>query len=94
MLVSYSEKDIIVHLNNYCLFTGENIDFSSVSDVHTITGSIKLFLRDLPIPLITYSAYPHFISFMSGKIKICLNAEKKFDSSHFFQTSTVNQIVK
>lgn len=30
-------------------------------DINIITGALKLYFRDLPIPLITYDAYPKFI---------------------------------
>ena len=33
----------------------------SVEDVHVITGLLKLYLRLLPIPLITFDAYPDFM---------------------------------
>ncbi len=32
-------------------------DLRAVEDVHAITGTLKLFLRDLPIPLLTFDAY-------------------------------------
>lgn len=34
-------------------------------DIHVITGVLKLYLRSLPIPLITFDAYPHFLTAMS-----------------------------
>lgn len=37
----------------------------SVEDVHVITGLLKLYLRLLPIPLITFDAYPSFIEAIS-----------------------------
>lgn len=33
----------------------------SVEDVHVITGLLKLYLRLLPLPLITFEAYPMYI---------------------------------
>ncbi|KAJ6224172.1 hypothetical protein RDWZM_002717, partial [Blomia tropicalis] len=33
----------------------------SVEDIHVITGLLKLYLRLLPIPLITFDVYPQFI---------------------------------
>ena len=32
-------------------------DLSVVEDIHAITGTMKLFLRELPIPLLTFDAY-------------------------------------
>ncbi|RWS03686.1 N-chimaerin-like protein, partial [Dinothrombium tinctorium] len=34
----------------------------SCDDVHVITGVLKLYFRLLPIPLITFDAYPYFLS--------------------------------
>ncbi|XP_053209683.1 N-chimaerin-like [Panonychus citri] len=36
--------------------------FKSCDDVHVITGVLKMYLRSLPIPLISFDAYPHFLS--------------------------------
>lgn len=33
----------------------------SIEDIHTITGLLKMYLRLLPIPLITFEAYEHFV---------------------------------
>lgn len=42
---------------------GEKADISVnvYEDINIITGALKLYFRDLPIPLITYDAYPTFI---------------------------------
>lgn len=47
---------------------GEKADISSnaYEDINIITGALKLYFRELPIPLITYDAYPHFIETASG----------------------------
>ncbi|KAM3173221.1 hypothetical protein ACTXT7_012927 [Hymenolepis weldensis] len=47
-----------VHVGN-C----ESVDLSEkrCGDLNTITSLIKSFLRQLPIPLITYEAYPDLI---------------------------------
>lgn len=37
----------------------------SVEDIHVITGLLKLYLRLLPIPLITFDVYPQFIEALS-----------------------------
>ncbi len=37
----------------------------SFEDIHVITGVLKLYFRSLPIPLITFDAYPSFISAIS-----------------------------
>lgn len=37
----------------------------SVEDVHVVTGLLKLYLRLLPLPLITFDAYPTFIEAIS-----------------------------
>ncbi|XP_053483845.1 beta-chimaerin isoform X3 [Ictalurus punctatus] len=42
---------------------GEKADISANAypDINTITGALKLYLRDLPIPVITYDVYSKFI---------------------------------
>ncbi|KAI4885741.1 hypothetical protein NFI96_000240 [Prochilodus magdalenae] len=42
---------------------GEKADISATAypDINTITGALKLYLRDLPIPVITYDVYSKFI---------------------------------
>lgn len=34
-------------------------------DVHVITGVLKLYFRTIPIPLISFDAYPHLIEAIS-----------------------------
>lgn len=45
------------------LTDGEKTDISgkAYEDINIITGALKLYLRDLPVPIITYDAYPRFI---------------------------------
>lgn len=40
---------------------GADLDLNEIDDPHLITGLIKLFLRCLPEPLLTYQLYPEFI---------------------------------
>nr|XP_032821568.1 beta-chimaerin-like [Petromyzon marinus] len=42
---------------------GEKADISAKAyeDVNVITGALKLYFRELPTPLVTYQAYPHFV---------------------------------
>ncbi|XP_061648894.1 N-chimaerin [Phyllopteryx taeniolatus] len=42
---------------------GEKTDISvkAYEDINIITGALKLYLRDLPVPVIAYNAYPRFI---------------------------------
>lgn len=43
---------------------GENF-LKNCDDVHVVTGVLKLYFRLLPVPLITFDAYPHFLAAMS-----------------------------
>lgn len=38
-------------------FSDDGVDLSRYLDVNILTGAVKLFLRELPIPLITFDAY-------------------------------------
>jgi len=40
-------------------------------DINIITGALKLYFRELPIPLITYDAYPHFMEAASTFVRAC-----------------------
>ncbi|XP_061827581.2 N-chimaerin [Nerophis lumbriciformis] len=42
---------------------GEKTDISmkAYEDINIITGALKLYLRDLPVPVISYDAYPRFM---------------------------------
>lgn len=62
-------------LYQLCFITdGEKADISAnaYEDINIITGALKLYFRELPIPLITYDAYPRFIeaASMSPRISI------------------------
>lgn len=41
---------------------GGDVNFAHVYDSHSVSGLVKMFLRDLPEPLLTYEAYPSFIA--------------------------------
>lgn len=57
--LSVSEEELILCL---CVSSsGDSIDWTAVHDVHSISGLIKLFLRALPDPLLTYAFYDAFI---------------------------------
>uniref|UniRef100_A0A2I3GWE7 Chimerin 1 n=1 Tax=Nomascus leucogenys TaxID=61853 RepID=A0A2I3GWE7_NOMLE len=58
---------------------GEKADISvnMYEDINIITGALKLYFRDLPIPLITYDAYPKFIE--SAKI---MDPDEQLETLH------------
>ena len=33
------------------------MDFSQYTDINIITGALKMFLRELPVPVISFDAY-------------------------------------
>lgn len=49
---------------------GEKADISvnTYEDINIITGALKLYFRELPIPVITYDAYPRFIEAASKSL--------------------------
>nr|XP_061789282.1 beta-chimaerin-like [Nerophis lumbriciformis] len=58
---------------------GEKADISAsaYADINIIAGALKLYLRDLPIPVITFDLYPKFIQ--AAKIP---NAECRLEAVH------------
>ena len=37
------------------------MDFASLHDIHLVAVLLKLFLRELPEPLLTFDAYSHIM---------------------------------
>lgn len=68
---------------------GEKTGMSeAVYSINVITGTLKLFLRLLPIPLVTFQAYPIFIEIASEKTEVEIiqklrEAMRSLPSSHF-----------
>ncbi|XP_034525606.1 beta-chimaerin [Ailuropoda melanoleuca] len=58
---------------------GEKADISAniYPDINIITGALKLYFRDLPIPVITYDTYPKFIE--AAKIS---SADERLEAVH------------
>lgn len=58
---------------------GEKADISAniYPDINIITGALKLYFRDLPIPIITYDTYSKFIE--AAKIS---NADERLEAVH------------
>jgi hypothetical protein len=54
---------------NYFVFQpkGDNVDFNEFkyNDIHIICSLLKLYLRQLPIPLITFDVYNRLIDSLS-----------------------------
>lgn len=45
-----------VFMYYYTEGTDSEVDLSNI-DIHAVTSALKLYLRELPIPLVTYEAY-------------------------------------
>ncbi len=43
-------------------------DLSRCRDVHAVAGLLKLYLRELPEPLLTFDRYPDFIKSSKGNL--------------------------
>lgn len=63
------------------LLTGESIKWEEIPDVAIVTGALKLFFRELPIPLISYNTYPIVIEAVRGKFGICNGCGHKYTCS-------------
>ena len=50
----------------FVLFLGEAVDLSQYHDLNIMTGVIKLYLRELPIPLITFDTYKEIMKATGG----------------------------
>lgn len=68
-------------LLNLVLLTGDNIKWEEISDVAIVTGALKLFFRELPIPLISYNAYPIIIEAVRSKFGIYNGCGHKYTYS-------------
>jgi len=40
-------------------------DLTGVSDINTLTGVLKLYFRELPVPLFTYDSYDAFVALLA-----------------------------
>lgn len=51
----------------YMYFLGEHVDFKQPewNDIHILTGSLKLYFRELPEPLFPFALFDRFINAMS-----------------------------
>lgn len=53
-------------------------DLSKVEDIHALTGALKLYLRELPIPLVTFDSYDLcLIAIRSGSVGESLDMLRK-----------------
>jgi len=61
--------DLQTRLNN-----GELVDFTTITSVHTVTGLLKMFFRDLPTPILTYTLYQKFLDAVEIKDEVARTA--------------------
>lgn len=47
---------------------GDKIDFSRYADINVICGAVKLYLRELPIPLVTFDVYNEIMKATSKQL--------------------------
>ncbi len=52
-----------------CVSIGEEVSFSQLDDVHLAAVILKMFLRELPEPLLTYQLYNDIVNFHSENTK-------------------------
>lgn len=56
---------------------GEKADISAnaYADINIIAGALKLYLRDLPIPVITFDLYSKFIQAASKSLSLGISLQ-------------------
>jgi len=54
------------------LDSGGSIDFENVTNVHNVTGLLKMFFRELPTPLLTYDLYSRWLA-IPGRVFFSLS---------------------
>jgi len=62
--VSGSQNDVLAY--KAAFDRGEDVDLSNCSDPHVVANILKLYLRELPNPLLTAEMYPKFIEAFSA----------------------------
>lgn len=69
---------VLMWVSSRLLTDGEKTDISGMAyeDINIITGALKLYLRDLPVPVITYDAYPRFIEAASKSGRKTVTTER------------------
>lgn len=72
-LIYNSDTSSQSHCFCYMTTDGEKADISAsaYADINIIAGALKLYLRDLPIPIITFDLYSRFIQ-AASKSPLCL----------------------
>uniref|UniRef100_A0A6B2L648 Rho-GAP domain-containing protein n=1 Tax=Arcella intermedia TaxID=1963864 RepID=A0A6B2L648_9EUKA len=58
--------------------SGEKVDLSTASSMHTVTGLLKLYFRELPEPLLTFQLHDKFLSIAE---KVSPNCEQEYISA-------------
>ncbi|KAI2662551.1 Rho GTPase-activating protein 1 [Labeo rohita] len=73
-------KDVKLKYNS-----GEDVNFSQLDDVHLAAVILKMFLRELPEPLLTYQLYNDIVNFHSENTKhnaLTYQHQQLLESSH------------
>ena len=54
---------------------GVPLDMTETIDIHAVTGALKLYLRELPIPLITFEVFEQLLGTLDGMLTLLDYAE-------------------
>lgn len=67
-----SEYCIVMHclsqFLHFMLCAGVPLDMTEAVDIHTVTGALKLYLRELPIPLISFEVFEQLLGTLEGRL--------------------------
>ncbi|KAF2072481.1 hypothetical protein CYY_006213 [Polysphondylium violaceum] len=77
---------------------GEKVDLSTESDPHAIAGLLKLYLRELPDPILTFEKYNNFIAAQSvddfpSRIKLIKHLVKSLPAANYAVLSHLMQFL-
>eukprot|EP01112_Ceratiomyxa_fruticulosa_P001401 TRINITY_DN1147_c0_g1_i8.p1 TRINITY_DN1147_c0_g1~~TRINITY_DN1147_c0_g1_i8.p1 ORF type:complete len:502 (+),score=93.18 TRINITY_DN1147_c0_g1_i8:195-1700(+) len=71
---------------------GEEVDLSTVEDPHVVAGLVKMYLRELPVPLLPYDFYQRFVKqWYQRRVRGSTTPATKrcFPHPHFFHSSAL-----